>query len=361
MNGDTLVSALFQMLYSTELIPLLPKMIHNTAVGRYDFLERIYSLITFDRTVNYGMYFSVVCAEDGTVDPGYSYAGIREQFSKDTAEENRSTVQLCNAWDVAQLGAAADQPVTSSIPTLVFNGRFDPITPPAYGKEAAKTLSQSYLYVFPNTGHGALTSSECADSIFLEFLSNPQREPDASCMDAIPPVRFLTNSDVIDLPLMLHLATLQGSIVWQGALFGAGVLGMLTALLVFPILWLIRRARSTTARPAHGVVHLAPWLPFMNAGVLIALAGGLFAVVVILVTKNDTNALYFGLPARYGLLLALGFLSLLLTLAMLAYTIAGWSGRYWSMGRKIYYTFLTISALLTAVMMAVWGMFTFFL
>jgi hypothetical protein len=57
----------------------------------------------------------------------------------------------------------------------------------------------------------------------------------------------------------------------------------------------------------------------------------------------------------------LGFLSLLLTLGMLAYAVAGWLGRYWSWGRKIYYTFLAVSALLTTILMGVWGMFTFFM
>jgi pimeloyl-ACP methyl ester carboxylesterase len=362
MNGDAMVGALFQLLYQTELIPLLPKMIHNVTQGRYAFLERIFSLITFDRTMSEGMYLSVVCSEDGIVDPTqYTYDGVRPQLSKDAEMENESTVALCKAWNVEQLGAGADAPVVSDIPTLVFNGRFDPITPPSYGMEAAKTLSKSYVYVFPNTGHGALTSSTCADSIFLEFLSNPEREPDSSCIDAIPAVHFLTNSDVIDLPVMLQLASLQGSFVWQGVMFGLGLLGMLTSLLVFPLLWVIRSFRSLPGKETPGLVNLAAWLPFMNSGVLITLAGALFAVVIIQVTQNETAPLFFGLPAKFGALLTLGFLSLLLTLGMLVFTAAGWAGKYWSAGRKIYYSLLAVSALLTTVVMGIWGLFTFFL
>jgi hypothetical protein len=99
----------------------------------------------------------------------------------------------------------------------------------------------------------------------------------------------------------------------------------------------------------------------MNAGVLIALAGSLFAIVIILVTNEDTAPLFFGLPVQYGPILALGYLSLLLTLGILGYAAAGWLGRYWSSGRKVYYTFLALSALLTTVMLGAWGMFTFFL
>lgn len=358
LDGDSLVSALFQMLYVTDFIPLLPRMIYATAEGRYAFLESVFSQIIFDRTMNYGMYFSVVCSEDGTVDPGYRYDGVRPEIAKDVTIGNRSLVELCNAWQVTQIGDAADIPVVSDVPTLIFNGRFDPITPPAYGEEAAKTLSQSYLFTFPNTGHGALTSGQCAASIFLEFLSNPVKRPDGSCIESIPPVKFVLQDELVDLPVVIQIATLKGPIVGQLIAFVLAWLGLLSAAVVFPVGWLIRLARRREGRPTPALAHLAPWLPFMNAGVLLALAGGLFYVLILLVQAEDFAPLYFGIPSRYGALLILAFFSLLLTLATAVLAAAGWGGRYWSTGRKIYYTLLALCAITTAVLLAIWGFFS---
>jgi pimeloyl-ACP methyl ester carboxylesterase len=357
LDGDALVDALFQMMYVAEFIPLLPRMIHNTARGDYAFLESIFSLIVFDRGVNYGMYYSVVCSEDGIEDPGYTYDGIRPEIGRDIQIENASMVELCKAWEVEQIGRGADEPVTSDIPTLILNGRFDPITPPAYGIKAAKTLSRAYVFTFPNSAHGALNTSKCADDIFLEFLSKPQVQPDGTCLTELGGPDFITNRDVINLPVMMKLATMNAQIGWQLGAFGIAILGMASALVVFPLAWLVRRARGRAERPTPGLVYLASWLPIFNSGALVALSGGIFAVLMILSQEQDYTALYFGLPARFGILFALPIFSLVLTIALVVYVAAGWRGKYWSLARKLYFTFLSICSLVSAVLLGMWGFF----
>lgn len=44
MNGDGLIGFLFQSLYSTELIPLLPKIIFDIREGNYDILAIVFVL-----------------------------------------------------------------------------------------------------------------------------------------------------------------------------------------------------------------------------------------------------------------------------------------------------------------------------
>jgi pimeloyl-ACP methyl ester carboxylesterase len=364
INGDGLIGILFQMLYATELIPLMPKMIHAVADGNYAFLEGILPLFIFDKTVSYGMYYSVVCAEGGTSDPSQlNFENIRPELAKDADISNQGLVKLCTDWKVPALPAADEAAVQSSIPTLVFNGRFDPITPPAYGQEAAKTLSKSYYFVFPNTGHGALTTSDCADGIFLEFLSNPDHAPDASCIDTLPPVQFLTRKEVLDVPaayqVMMELndALGKGKLPKMQLLFGVWLLVLLSAGVIFPGAWLVRVLRRKPAREIPLVVHLASWIPVMNSGVVLAFALG-FVVVLFQAAINGSNSYFFGIPAANWPLLLLPWMSLGLTVLTLGYAAAGWLGHYWSVLRKVYYSLLALASLASVVMLGMGGLLT---
>lgn len=364
INGDTMVGILFQMLYSSEFIPILPKMIHSVAVGHYAFLEAVLPLFIFDKSVSYGMYFSVVCAEGGTDDPGrISFEDIRPQISKDADVSNQAMVKLCTDWKVPALPDSEEQAVQSDIPTLVFNGRFDPITPPAYGKEAAKTLSKSYYFVFPDTGHGALMTSECADAIFLEFLSNPDHPPDGSCIGSLPPVKFMTGQDVLDVPAVFQAMMSLNDLLGKGKvpavelLFSFWVLLILSSSLVFPLMWLVRMIRGKANRGVPQIVYLASWVPVMNAGVLLAFMLG-FVGILFQIAFNEGNSYFFGIPTQNQSLLFLPLISLGLTILTVVFAVMGWATRYWSIPRKIYYSLIAFASVAAVVMLGMGGMLT---
>jgi pimeloyl-ACP methyl ester carboxylesterase len=85
--------------------------------------------------------------------------------------------------------------VSSDIPTLIFAGDLDPIHPPAWGKLASETLSNSQYFEFPNYGHGVFgegrDGGNCSEKILDAFLSDPNAEVDASCIAGLKPF-FLT-------------------------------------------------------------------------------------------------------------------------------------------------------------------------
>lgn len=93
-------------------------------------------------------------------------------------------VSECQWWPAPRASRFENQPVSSAIPTLLLSGQFDPITPAEWGDEAAKYLMNSWHYVFPDLGHGALFAgaAPCVDAIALAFLANPARQPDAGCL-----------------------------------------------------------------------------------------------------------------------------------------------------------------------------------
>ena len=83
--------------------------------------------------------------------------------------------------------AVQKEPVRSSIPTLILQGEYDPVTPPANGMLAAQTLSKSYFFLFPGVGHGVSSPiSTCPDDIEQAFWVNPTEKPDASCINGMP-------------------------------------------------------------------------------------------------------------------------------------------------------------------------------
>jgi hypothetical protein len=42
--------------------------------------------------------------------------------------------------------------------------------------------------VFPETGHGALAFSDCAQDLGVAFIENPEAKLDLSCVAALKPV-----------------------------------------------------------------------------------------------------------------------------------------------------------------------------
>jgi hypothetical protein len=58
--------------------------------------------------------------------------------------------------------------------------------------------SPTYVYTFPGISHGTLSDSLCAQSIALNFLDDPTREPDASCIADVG-LQFLVPTDDVQM------------------------------------------------------------------------------------------------------------------------------------------------------------------
>ena len=353
LDGDGMIQLVFQSLYASELLPLLPKMIYDARAGRMTFLERIQSLMVFDRSLAEGMYYSVICAEDADYDPDQvDYSGIRPRLVEGEKQNNQAFLQVCQDWNVSQLGPAVDDPVASDIPTLVMNGRFDPITPETYGKLAAQTLSHSFVFTFPNTGHGAIGDA-CADQIMDEFITNPAQEPDSSCIGE-ETIDFVSSEDVVDLPILIQALNLDPQALVKVGLVVLFGLVLLSAWLVFPIVWLVRVVRSRPGRPTPFHAHLAPWLAMLT-GLLVLVFGIALIVVTVILVQDNNILILMGVPAQYRWIFIFPLLAGLLTLVFLVQAIAGLAGSYWSGWRKTYITLLALSAIACTILFWVTG------
>jgi len=382
MDGEVFMSGIFQMMYSTEIIPIIPRIIYDTRAGDYAFFTRIYSIFAFDRSLLYGMYYSVQCAEEANYSlEDYDLSGLPDQIRDMEDISAEYFLQACQLWDVEPVPPEVDEQVHSDIPTLVLSGRFDPITPPSYGDIVAEGLSNAYVYIFPSGGHGAAVSGECQDQVILDFLRDPLSPPNAACIETMDGPDFVTPSALVRLPVLAKLLNLEDGTGWQAALYIFALLFLLTALFIYPLAWIIRLFSRKPARPESGYApvpgdpassvietesasraggwprRLAPWLAALTAIVLLIFTIIFIVVIVNMVTANDLRIL-LGMPGRARPLFILPVLAVGLVVLMIGAAVAGWFRRSGSIAGRLYFSLLTIAALVCVAILAAWGMMT---
>ena len=100
----------------------------------------------------------------------------------------------CDAWDVPAGGSVQDQPVVSEVPTLLFSGELDPVTPADWALRTSRHLVNSRSIVWPNIAHSVVFVSECADRVAGAFLSNPLADPFViGCVDEEIPLLLVSD------------------------------------------------------------------------------------------------------------------------------------------------------------------------
>ncbi|MBL8093633.1 MAG: alpha/beta fold hydrolase [Anaerolineales bacterium] len=348
LTGDALLSLTVQALYSTEAIPLLPKMImdmHDT--GDSTLLRMFWSLVVYDGSFASGMYHATMCAEEPVLtDFGFKTEGVRPALADSLLNDTESIEHFCQVIQVPALPPGVNEPVVSDIPTLVINGQMDPITPPAYGELAAQTLTRSFVLTTPYGGHGSGLSGKCLAGVMLAFIEDPSRRPDTTCADT-QPVGFKTPSTMVMTPSPWAILSGAGTneLLALGVAMIAAVL-VLSAWLIWPIMALIGwLAKWGPATPQTAREKLGRW-GARAAGLLAGLfAFGFLMVVVGTATWasiNDGFSLLYGLPGWTMPVFVLPALVLLLTLGMLAGAIGSWWDRGWGIPGRLYYAFLTL-------------------
>ncbi len=360
LDGDALENALFQMLYATDILPAIPMILYDARDGTYDALGRMLSLLVFDDTVSEGMYYSVLCAEDAdfTLDD-VNVTDVPPSIAESQLQDIDGLLDVCAQWNVARFDAAVDAPVASDIPTLLFSGVFDPVTPAQFADAAAESLTQSYVYTFPYVGHGAAFTGPCVEDIMDAFLDDPTVDPDATCLADTSGLDFMTSATVLKIPKLLGLFNLEGNAVPTLLLFGGSILLLLSAILVWPVVWLLQLLRSsgkdTTRTPVPILARAARWSTLLNAVLLLAFVVSIFVVGVMMALDNDMTIL-FGVPMQWSGLFVLPIVSVLFTLVMLAGSIQSWREGFWPLWERGYFALLTLAALICVGVLTSWGM-----
>jgi pimeloyl-ACP methyl ester carboxylesterase len=189
-TGNNLVLGLRGALYDTSLIPQLPRVLFQMRQHDYTQLASIYGN-SIDTTGSIGLFYSVMCGEDMAYTTQNalqtSVQGLPSQIQPALLDSGLYRFSICQFWGMKAVSAVQKEPVRSTIPTLILQGEYDPVTPPADGMLATQTLSKSYFFLFPGVGHGVYSPiSTCPDDITQAFLENPTEKPDGSCIGGMP-------------------------------------------------------------------------------------------------------------------------------------------------------------------------------
>lgn len=364
VDGDTWMNILFQFIYDSEFVPALPKMIYDAQDGIFTLAQAFYPVLIFDRTFAGGMYYSVMCAEDAdfTV-KDLTLEGVDTRIARAQTRDTAWFLDLCAKWNVPPLGARADEPVTAHVPTLVFSGDFDPITPPPFGQQAAETIAPSYVFEFPAYGHGAITSGDCPLEMMAAFVKEPEHAPNAQCIrDTATRVKFISRADYIlnaDIG-KVQLALLQGTFEMFLAPMVL-ILLLVSAWVVAPLVWLIGRLRHRDTQSSL-TARIVPWLAVLSSVIAVAFFLIVFVLLIGVVLKNENKiALVLGAPREwFGVyLLPLLFAACAMGLAI---TVArAWGRREWGTGQRVYYAMLALAAVALVVWFGANGLLVAFL
>ncbi|MBZ0288487.1 MAG: alpha/beta hydrolase, partial [Anaerolineae bacterium] len=192
MDGDGFMGALYNWLYNAAIIPEVPGLIYQLKAGDSSGLNAIIRFTMPLPGMSYPMSNSVQCQEEF---PFTDQSQLASRLSalkpalRDWVQSNYETgAAICDFWGVPALNPVENEAVVSDIPALVLSGEYDPITPPSFGKLAARTLNHSYEIEIPATGHGALIGNLglCAVLAAEDFLNDPTQAPENTCPAAMP-------------------------------------------------------------------------------------------------------------------------------------------------------------------------------
>lgn len=184
LTGPDVLAGMFAALYDSDLIPSLPGVIAALATGDRSIIPAFVSTgVPRLIDLSEGAFYSVECADSGRLfDPADGAAALLDPgplalVALGTAET------FCPDWPVEHVPAAFNEPVTVDVPTLVFGGTLDPITPYAESKAQAERMPDARFVSVPNGGHGVGGFDDCTRSARQAFWDDPAADLPACTAD----------------------------------------------------------------------------------------------------------------------------------------------------------------------------------
>lgn len=289
VGGMILAFAPFSMAYEQDEHPAIPSVI-DALVRYYEtrdpaFFELFANAVGAappGMEVSEGMSAAIRCND------GYTHASARV-IESDLAENQRFAGLMFTAEGAAYAAAMCEEEglaprdradyrfVESGVPTLIINGGWDPVTPPALARYIAPGFSNGRYIEVPHAGHGPTRSmGDCAGPVMNAFFDN--RDPaalDAACLEAgVEPPVYL-DLTLTRAPVLLGAMALDDpkTLAAPGAWAGASLLVLAFGFLLIPAGGL---ARLIDRHPAHDLkadLAAARWLGWLASVAGIGFAG----------------------------------------------------------------------------------------
>ncbi len=193
MTARLLANVFASTLYQPLAASLIPALVDRAEHDDFQGVLALTSLFdSGDPNMSIGMQLSVICAEDF---PRLTLEEAEKQAQGSMFWPHVMSTQRagCEFWPRGTVQPSFYEPVQSSIPTLIMSGEIDPVTPPVWGEEIARTLSNSKHVVMPGTGHTA-GGTGCGRRLIEAFIdAGTHANLDTSCVQKVTrPPYFVT-------------------------------------------------------------------------------------------------------------------------------------------------------------------------
>ena len=174
LTSSAVAQTLRYMLYSPVEAALLPLQIHQAAQGDWKPLARSAALHGSGvKQMAAGYFQSVSCAEEvASIRDDEIAAAVADTFLGDFRIRRQKAA--CEGWPIRDLEADAQAPVVSDVPVLLIAGERDPTTPPSYGEQAVRTLTNARQVVIPDGGHDTfgMGGGDCLPRMTAAFIES---------------------------------------------------------------------------------------------------------------------------------------------------------------------------------------------
>lgn len=185
LDGGDLKGGMFAAQYRAGFIPSLPAIIHGLATGDRSIIGAFVDTgVPALLDMSEGAFFSFECADSGRLLGADGMAAMREDPGDDALYALGTAEPFCQVWDVPPVPASFQEPVTADVPTLVFAGTLDPITPLAESQAQAERMPDARLVTVPGGGHGDQYANDCTRAVATAFWADPSAEL-PSCTDGL--------------------------------------------------------------------------------------------------------------------------------------------------------------------------------
>lgn len=195
LDGGRAVELLLEAMYFSDFVPVVPATIFSFGLGNPEPVHRLANFMIAEGAMLPMAELMHVSTNCRAAPRGEALRRLADQegrypgYAVLWAAAFHQTV--CAAWNVPAAEPEELLPVHSDVPALILGGRYDPITPPEWGRIVAEWLPNSTVIEFPHLAHGSVSLDYCADRIAATFLDWPDGNPQHPCATDLGPPQFL--------------------------------------------------------------------------------------------------------------------------------------------------------------------------
>lgn len=337
-NEQDMMIAVHQGLYHRKLFEVLPLMLQEFNSGNKDMISALLESLANRLSLDYGTYYCMSCNETIPFNNLEVYKKESQKYTNlsEGLSFYRAEFSICEKWNNQSKDTTITQAVISDIPTLIFGGEFDPITPAIYGKLAGKTLSNSFYIEAPAQGHAA-SFIPCGQETVATFLNAPSYRPKTTCFTNEKKVYFAhdiyINAGVFKLATMLrkpNISFLLPLVI---------VLLLLTLSLLFWGVQSIIYKLKKTPKFSYKVKVTRRIISISVLLMLTALCG-----IIIGISQTSVQnyfILAFGLPSQFSIFFILPYLGIFCSI-LIIYLQSKWH-KHFLIKQKTHYYVLILS------------------